>query len=169
MTTTTFVSRDRAWLPAVSLLLAIALGAVLSVGVVPSAYAAQPTIGRFDFDESFEDVFLTEECGVPVTTHAQGHATVRTFEDGGTGAAELLSINVALTAMSGDNTYSFRDVGADLLRVEPDGTAILMIIGQVPFAFVGVLKIDLETGEAILEPQHSLEGSLEEACAALTA
>jgi hypothetical protein len=31
------------------------------------------------------------------------------------------------------------------------------------------LKIDLETGEAILEPQHSLEGNVEKACAALTA
>jgi hypothetical protein len=44
---------------------------------------------RFDIDESFEDGFLTAECGVPVTTHAQGHITVRTFEGGGTGVAEL--------------------------------------------------------------------------------
>ena len=71
--------------------------------------------------------------------------------------------------MSEDNTYRFRDVGADLFRVEPDGTAILMIVGQVPFGFAGALKIDLETGEAILEPQHSLEGNVEEACAALAA
>lgn len=63
----------------------------------------------------------------------------------------------------------FRDVGADLTRIEPDGTAVLMIIGQIPFGFTGVLKIDLETGEAILEPQHSLEGRIEEACAVLTA
>ena len=40
----------------------------------------------------------------------------------------------------------FRDVGADVVRIEPDGTATLMIIGQVPFDFTGVLKIDLETG-----------------------
>jgi hypothetical protein len=39
----------------------------------------------------------------------------------------------------------------------------------VPFGFTGVLKIDLETGEAILEPQHNIEGRVEEACAALTA
>jgi hypothetical protein len=39
----------------------------------------------------------------------------------------------------------------------------------LPFGFTGVLKIDLETGDAILEPQHSLEGNVEDACAALTA
>ena len=148
---------------------AIAFGAVLSVGMATSAYGAKPTIERIDIDESFFDEFLSEECGVPVTTRAQGHIIFRTFEGGERGAAQLTTINIALTAMSGDNTYRFRDVGADLLRVEPDGTAILMIIGQTPFGFAGVLKIDLETGEAILEPQHSLDGNLENACAALTA
>ena len=148
----------------------VAFGAaVLSVGVAPSAFAETPTIERIDIDESFDDDFLTEECGVPVTTRVLGHITIRTFEGRGTGAAELGTRNLAFTAASGDNTYRFRDVGADLLRVEPDGTAILMIIGQVPFEFAGVLKIDLETGEAIREPQHSLEGNLEKACAALAA
>jgi hypothetical protein len=160
--------RNRGYLCA---LLAVATAWVIpaGVGVAPSVFAAKPTIERFDIDEVFDDDFLTEECGVPVTIRAQGHIIVRTFEGGGTGAAELSTLNLLLTAMSGDNTYSSRDVGADLLRVEPDGTAILMIIGQIPFGFAGVLKIDLATGEAILEPQHSLEGNVEEACAALTA
>ena len=55
------------------------------------------------------------------------------------------------------------------MQIKPDGTAILMIIGQIPFNFTGVLKLDLDTGEAIVEPHHSLEGQIEEACAALTA
>ena len=70
---------------------------------------------------------------------------------------------------AGDNSYRMRDVGADHVQIKPDGTAILMIIGQIPFDFTGVLKIDLDTGEAILEPQHSLEGRIADACAALTA
>jgi hypothetical protein len=82
---------------------------------------------------------------------------------------ELTTLNLAFTAMAGDNSYRFRDVGGDLTLVKPDGTVVLSIIGQVPFGFIGVLKIDLETGEVILEPQHSLEGQLEEICAALTA
>ena len=46
---------------------------------------------------------------------------------------------------------------------------MLMIIGQVPFDFIGVLKLDPDTGEAILEPHHSIADRLDDACAALTA
>jgi hypothetical protein len=136
--------------------------------VAPGAMAAQPTMERFDVDESFVDEFLTKECGVEVTVHVEGHLIFRMFNGEGTGPAELLTINVAVTATADGNTFVFRDVGADLVRIEPDGTAILMIIGQIPFEFTGMLKIDLETGEAILEPQHSRRGELDEACGVLT-
>ena len=146
-------------------------GATMAVAAVfvTSAAAAKPTIERFEVDESFVDDFLTEACGVPVTTTALGHVILRTFGGEGTGPVELRTLNIGLTAMAGDNVYRFRDVGADLVRVEPDGTMILTIVGQVPFEFTGALKIDLATGETILEPQHSLEGRVEEACAKLTA
>jgi hypothetical protein len=140
---------------------------LVAVLVAPGAFAGKPTMERVAIDETFDDDFLTAECGVPVTTRALGHITFRIFEGEGTGVAELTTINIGLIAMAGDNTYRFRDVGADLVRIESDGTAILMIIGQVPFEFTGVLKIDPETGEAILEPQHTLD--TEEACAVLTA
>ena len=78
-------------------------------------------------------------------------------------------------ARAGDNTYSFRDVGAEHLQVQPDGTEIFMLIGQIPFGvgddprgFTGVMKINLTAGEVILQPQHSI-GGVEEACAARTA
>jgi hypothetical protein len=144
----------------------LALAALLVSG---TASAAMPSFERIDIDESEPDPFLTAECGVPVTTHARGHIIIRTFEGDTTGVAEVFTINLALTATAGENTYRFRDVGADVTQIEPDGTAILMIVGQVPFGFTGVLKIDLETGEAILEPQHSLEDRLAEACEVLTA
>jgi hypothetical protein len=142
---------------------------VVAALITPSAMAAPPTMERLDIDESFPDEFLSEACGVEVTTHARGRINFRMFSGEGTGPAELTTINIGLTASAGGNTYRFRDVGADLVRIEPDGTAILMIIGQVPFEFAGLLKIDLETGEAILEPQHSLEEELERACEVLTA
>lgn len=146
------------------------LAATLVLGVLaPGASAAKPTFEVIEIDESFADEFLSEACGVPVTTHAEGKIIRRTMDDTGTGAADVSSINVALTATAGDNTIRFRDVGADVVRIEPDGTATLIIAGQVPFAFTGVLKIDLETGEVILEPQHNTEENLEKACAALTA
>ena len=123
---------------------------------------------RIDVNETAPDPFLTAECGVAVTTQAQGQVIRRVFDGTGTGPASVSTLNVGLTATAGDNVIRFRDVGADVLRIEPDGTAILMIIGQVPFDFTGVLKIDLETGDAILEPQHSTAENLEKACAVLT-
>ena len=141
----------------------LVVGALLA----PGASAAKPTMNVIHVDESFPDDFLSDACGVAVTTHIEGRIVERTFA-GGTGPAALRTLNLALTATAGDNAYRFRDVGADMVRIEPDGTAILLIIGQVPFDFTGVLKIDLETGEAILEPQHSTAENLEEACATLT-
>lgn len=73
--------------------------------------------------------------------------------------------NVGLTATAGDNTYRFRDVGADQVRVTKDG-AILSIIRQVPLDFIGVLEINLDTGEVVHEPGHLIGDQLEEACAA---
>jgi hypothetical protein len=40
--------------------------------------------------------------------------------------------------------------------------------GSLPFDFAGVLKIDLETGETILEPRDRSEEQLARACAVLT-
>ena len=147
-------------------LLALSLLVVGAVSV-PAALAGQPTMERFDVDETFADVGLTAECGVPVTTHIRGHIILRTFADGGN--LELNTLNFALTAMADGNTYRFRDVGADHVQVMPDGTEILSIIGQIPFDFIGVLKINLTTGEVIHEPGHDISGRVEEACAALTA
>ncbi|MGH3347726.1 MAG: hypothetical protein ACRDO4_12155 [Nocardioides sp.] len=142
--------------------------AAVGMAVVGVAAAAAPTIERITVDEAFPDDFLTEACGVPVTTTVRGHVTLRTFSGEGTGPATLSTLNLALTATAGDRVFRFRDVGADMLRIEPDGTAVFSIIGQVPFEFAGVLKIDVETGEAILEPRDRSEQQVARACQALT-
>jgi len=143
----------------------LVLVGVLSPGV---AAGAPPTFETIVVDETFVDEELTAACGVTVTVHLQGEILVRTFEDEGTGVTEVSTINLAGTATADGRVFRFRDVGADLTRIEPDGTAVLSIIGQVPFAFAGVLKIDLETGEAILEPRDRSEEQIARACAALT-
>ena len=153
-------SRNIAWL---ALILMVVAGAL-----APSASAAAPTFERIEIDGTFVDEFLTEECGVPVITTEQGHIIIRTFSGERTGPAELLTINVAFTATSGENSVTFHDVGGDLTRVETDGTLVLSIFGQVPFEFAGVLKIDPVTDEVIHEPQHSLAGNVEKVCARLT-
>ena len=147
-----------AWL---ALILVVVAGAL-----APSASAAAPTIERIEIDDTFVDEVLTVECGFPVTFHAQGFIIVRTFSGERTGPAELTTLNVTVTATSDGNSVTVKDVGGDLARVKPDGTAVLSIFGQVPFEFAGALKIDLETGEAILLPQHIVD--IEEVCATLT-
>jgi hypothetical protein len=100
----------------------VLLGCVLVVAAVvaPSASAAKPTIERIQIDETFPDDFLTEACGVPVTTHAEGHVIIRTFSGDGAGPARVLTLSIGLTATAGDNTYTFRDVGADHVQVKQD-------------------------------------------------
>jgi hypothetical protein len=39
-----------------------------------------------------------------------------------------------------------------VVQLAPDGTLTLLIIGEVPFEWTGVLKIDPSTEEVILEP-----------------
>lgn len=145
---------------------ALAAAAVFVPGALP---AGQPTIEHIDVDRLRPDPALTAACGVEVTAHVQGHLVLRTFPGEGTGPVELLSLNITVTAMAGDNSYTFRLVGATLVHVGPDGTVTLTATGQEPFAWRGALRINLTTGEVILEPQHDNEGQLEEACEALTA
>ena len=148
---------------------ALLVGAVVALVLVTSASAGKPTIERIQVDETEADPFLTGQCGVDVTVHFEGQVIIRTFSGAGAGPAEIQTINIVATVTAGDNSHRIRDVGTDHVQIRPDGTAILMIVGQIPFNFTGVLKLDLDTGEAIVEPHHSLEGQVEEACAALTA
>jgi hypothetical protein len=144
--------------------LLVAVG-VMGPGV---AFAAAPTFERITVDETFVDEQLSEACGVTATVTLQGRVTLRTFPDEGTGLVALNTLNLAATITADGRMFRLRDVGGDLTRIEPDGTALLYLTGQVPFEFAGVLIIDLETDEAILEPRDRSEWQLERACAALT-
>ena len=146
----------------------VVLGVVLiGVVAVASATAGQPVFTRLDIDETFADEFLTEECGFPVTTHALGHVTAREF-DRTQGTVEVRTLNIGLTATANGNTYRFRDVGADHVKVTKDGP-ILSVVGQIPFEFNGALKINLDTDEVTHEPTHSTSGRIDVACAKLAA
>ena len=154
----------RAWIRG----FAVAVVAVGAAFLSPPAMAAPPQIDREVVDDTFDDDFLSEACGVDVVTRAQGRVTERSFERDGTGLRNLRTLNITLTATAGDNSIRFRDVGADVIRVTADGTMVLSIIGQVPFDFTGILKINLDTGDVIQEPQH-FTGDTTRACAKLTA
>jgi len=146
------------------------VGLLVAAGLIGPgvASAAAPTFERITVDDTFVDEELSEACGVTVTVTVQGEITLRTFTDERTGLAALNTLNFAVTATADGRTFRLRDVGGDLTRIEPDGTALLYITGQVPFDFAGVVIIDLETDEAILEPRDRSEWQIERACAALT-
>ena len=148
-------------------LLAI-LGALLVV-VLGATTAAAQAPEREVIPISFESPFdlLTEACGVPVTIDVNGTITVLTFPDG-TGPLELAAVSIDIVFVAGDNQVLSRNAGIDLFRAEPDGTVILTSTGVVGVIFSGVLKINLTTGEVILEsPQHT-EGSIARVCQRLT-
>ena len=143
-------------------------GVLLLAGVTGPAtgLGAAPVFERITVDDSFVDTDLSEACGVPVTGRVTGHVTLRTF-GADSRVISVNSINVGVVETSGDRTFRFRDVGADVARVAQDGTVVLLISGQVPFAFAGALKINPDTGEVILEPKDRSEAQLAKACAAL--
>jgi hypothetical protein len=143
------------------------LGALLVVVLGATAAAAQAPVKEvIQVDDEFADEFLTEACGVPVTTTARGRVTIFTFPNG-TVLQNMTTLNISLVATAGDNQARFRDVGIDQVRVQSDGTLILSIVGQVPFEFTGVLKINPETDEVILEPHHEVDTT--RVCERLTA
>lgn len=143
----------------------VVLAGLLTPGV---ALAAKPTIERVEVSDTFEDEFLTEECGVEVTTTVEGQFAVRTFEDRTSGVTEVFTINVGLTATSEYGEFRFRDVGADVTRVLPDGTLVVSISGQVPFEFAGIEREDGD-GNVIFESGGDRgTKQLAAACAALS-
>jgi hypothetical protein len=142
------------------------LGALLVVLGATAAAAQAPEKEVIQVDEMFVDEGLSEECGVEVTVTSTGRVTVFTFPDGSV-LQELTTLNLETVFTAGDNQIRVRDVGIDQVRVAPDGTVILSIVGQVPLGFTGVLKLNLETEEVILEPHHVVD--IAEVCAQLTA
>jgi hypothetical protein len=142
--------RTRGLLAVLAALLVVALGAT-------AAAAQAPVKETITFSDTFPDEFLTEACGVAVTTTATGRLTFFTFPDRPVGPQNLTSVHVDIVATAGDNQARFKDVGIDKVQVKPDGTVILSIVGQVPFEFTGVMKINLDTGEVIHEAHHIVD------------
>lgn len=141
--------------------------ALLSVTLgTAAAWAVPPERETITFSDTFDDEFLTDACGVDVTTTLNGRITFLVFPDRPVGVQDITSVHVDALAIAGDNRVRFKDVGVDLVRVTPDGTVILMIVGQLPFDFTGVLKVNLTTGEVILEPRHTVDTT--RACRLLT-
>jgi hypothetical protein len=155
--------------------LALSGAALVAAVLVVGASAAKPTLLRITVDDAGPDPEITAACGFPVNFAATGHVVVRTFDGKDNGLTDLTTLNVRVTFTGNGNTVGIHDVGADKVRIAPDGTMILSIIGQIPFetdftetGFHGVLKVDLATGEVLHEPRHTT-GTVAALCDALAA
>ena len=146
----------------------VALATVAALCTAGQALAGQPTIVREDLDETFADVFLSDECGVPVETRIVGHQIIRSYTDGDGRLVEVFTLNMTLTATSAFGTFRFKDVGADVTRITKDGV-VHQIIGQLPFWFNGTSWEDPITGEVLKEPTGAdrFESMTTKACASL--
>ena len=146
----------------------VTLATVAVLCTAGQALAGKPTIVREDLDETFADVFLSDECGVPVETRIVGHQIIRSFTDGDGRLVEVFTLNMTLTATSAFGTFRFKDVGADVTRITKDGV-LHQIIGQLPFWFNGTAWEDPTTGEVLKEPTGTdrFESMTSKACAAL--
>lgn len=145
----------------------ISAAAVL-LAIATPAQAAAPTIERIPIEATFHDEFLTAECGVDVTTSLSGFRIQREFVDAAGNLVTLATISITGVSSSEFGSVRIKDVGADQVKVDPDGTLTLSVIGQVPFNFVGILIVDLDTGEVVKEPVFRGEEQLAKACRLLT-
>jgi hypothetical protein len=117
--------------------------------------------------DTFQSSILSPACGVEVTITINGSLRVLTFPDRPVGPQDLTIANIDWVASAGNNKVRFRNVSVELVRVEPDGTVIVSTAGHQPVEFTGVMKINLDTGEVVLEPQHFAD--IERLCELLTA
>ncbi len=143
----------------------VVAAAVLAAVLAPAAPALAAPPEVTPIDGQFDDEFLTEECGVAVSTTVSGQVRIREFERN-SGVVSVLTINLTLVATAGDNSVRFKDVGADLVRIAPDGSGVVQVSGQVPFDYKGVVRYDLETDEVVFESSGPF--TTDRVCRALT-
>lgn len=148
---------------------AVCSAAVAAVVAAPTSVAAPPESERIEVDETFDDEFLLETCGVPATTSVTGFIIERVFTNPDGHLQSVTTISITLESSSEFGSVRGRNAGADVVKSGPDGQVTLSITGHVPGVFAGVLVIDLDTGAVIKEPQFtSGERELERICAVLS-
>jgi hypothetical protein len=146
--------------------LAVSAAAVMLAAATPAQ--AAPSSERIPIDIEFYDGFLSAECGVDVMTSISGFRIVREFVDGAGNLQSLVTISIKGVSSSEFGSVRIMDVGADQVKVSPDGTTTLTVTGQVPFDFVGALVFDLDAGVLVKEPHFRGEEQLAKACRLLS-
>ena len=146
----------------------LALVATFSGLAVPSASAAGPTVTQITINEQFTGQFLADACGYlgPVTILVQGHATVLEFADPGRAPVFVNPVHFLVTYLVNGTGVTVREIGGNVARLTPDG--LVQVSGGQSLQFTGVIKVNTDTGEVLLEPHHSLDAQVTEVCALYT-
>ena len=146
----------------------LAVVATFSGLAVPSAAGAAPTVMHITIDEQFTGEFLAEACGYlgPVTIRVQGHAGAVEFSDPGRAPVLINPVHFLVTYRVDDAEVTVREIGGVVVRLTPEGL-VQLSAGQT-LLFTGAIKVNLDSGEVILEPQHSLDAQTAEVCALYT-
>jgi hypothetical protein len=152
---------------------AILTAALLCVlGLTATASAARPQVFQFSFDdpaiEAGEAAFVSDVCGFPVEVDLEGKVVVHIFGGGRTVQVDSYSIRGLYTNPANGKTWRLVDAGPDRVYVR-DGELFLGITGRslTGSGVIGLVVIDLATGEAVFTAGNERGFYVDTICAAL--
>jgi hypothetical protein len=141
-----------------------------------AALGAAPTREFISLDDpaidADETAFVTDLCGFPVDAEVSGHVIVTSFpRDGAPGvfALNVYGVRITYTNPETGKIVRLRDVGPDRFFVK-GGIAYVAVTGrsETGSGIVGVVIIDLATGEVVHQSGNDIGVIYDRLCAALS-
>lgn len=153
--------------------LALFIAAFLCVlGLTATASAARPEVFKFSFDnpdiEADEAAFVSGICGFPVEVDMEGKVVIHLFDGGRMVEIDNYSVRGLYTNPANGKTWKLVDSGPDRVYVR-NGELFLGITGRsiTGSGVIGLVVIDLATGEAVFIAGNDRGFYVDTICAAL--
>jgi hypothetical protein len=150
--------------------------AIATLLLLPSAVlGAQPDYSFVTFDDpafdAEETAFVSDLCGFPIEAEFGGRIGFVVFDrDGAPGVVELAVYGLRGTYVNPANgkTVRIRDIGPDRFYIQ-DGIGYVAVTGRSEggSGIVGVVKIDLATGEVVHEAGNEIGFAYDRICTEL--
>lgn len=130
---------------------------ILGLAMPASVLAAKPVHESLTFndpaDDAAESAAITAFCGFPVEADISGRIGITVFDrDGAPGVFELdvYGLRVTYRNPATGTTIKLGDVGPDRFYIQ-DGVGYVAVTGrsETGVGNIGVIKIDLATGEVV--------------------
>jgi hypothetical protein len=151
----------------------LALAAV--VLLLPSVALAAPARDSVSLNDpaidADESAFVSDLCGFAIDADVSGHigfVTLGREGSPGTSQLNLYDVHATYTNPANGNVVRLRDIGPDRFYVQ-DGVAYVAVTGrsETGSGIVGVVKIDLATGEVVHQAGNDIGVLYDRICAAL--